>query len=169
MTAPEFSRRFDTRHLPERPLRLVADAAERAALAERFGIVAIDRLEAEATLAREGDAVRAEGRLEADLVQACAVSAEPFTTRVVEPFAVRFVRAAPPHRPDEEIELDPDALDELAYEGTQVDLGEAVAQSLALAIDPYAKGPDADAVREQVGLGDETASGPFAALAALKK
>ena len=166
---PEFSRRIDARHLPERPLRLEADAAERAALAERFAVTTILRLKAEVALSPEDDAIRAEGRFEADLVQACAVSGEAFATRVAEPFAVRFVREGAPHKPDEEIELDAAACDEMTYEGTQIDLGEAIAQSLALAIDPYATGPDADTVREVVGLSNEATSGPFAALAALKK
>ena len=60
------------------------------------------------------------------------------------------------------------ALDEIPFEGDTVDLGEAVAQSLALAIDPYAVGPEAERVRQEV-LSDEAASGPFAALAALRK
>jgi hypothetical protein len=44
-----------------------------------------------------------------------------------------------------------------------------MAQSLALAIDPYATGPEAERVRKEAGLLGEAASGPFAALAALKK
>jgi hypothetical protein len=44
-----------------------------------------------------------------------------------------------------------------------------VAQSLSLAVDPYAAGPNAEQARKDAGLGDEAASGPFAALAALKK
>ena len=43
-----------------------------------------------------------------------------------------------------------------------------VRKTLALAIDPYAVGPEAERVRKEV-LSDEAASGPFAALAALKK
>ena len=70
---------------------------------------------------------------------------------------------------EEELELEEDDLDEIPFEGHTIDLGEAVAQSLALAIDPYATGPQADRVRKEVGLSDETANGPFAALAALKK
>ena len=49
------------------------------------------------------------------------------------------------------------------------DLGEAVAQDLALAIDPYAVGPGAERARKEAGLLDEAAAGPFAALEALKK
>ena len=58
---------------------------------------------------------------------------------------------------------------EIAFEGDDIDLGEAVAETLGLAIDPYARGPDAEAARRAAGLSDEDApTGPFAALAALK-
>ena len=87
--------------------------------------------------------------------------------RIDEPLALRFVPARPVEV--EELELEADALDEIEFEGHSFDLGEAVAQSLALAIDPYAIGPEADRVRKEAGLLDEAASGPFAALAALKK
>ena len=49
-----------------------------------------------------------------------------------------------------------------------LDLGEAIAQSLALAVDPFATGPGAEQARKEAGLMDEGAAGPFAALAALK-
>lgn len=166
---PEFSRTFDVRHLADRPLTLVAEAAECAALTERFGLVAIDRLEGEATLERRGHTVLAEGRFEAELVQACAVSGEPVATRIAESFTVRFVPEGEAPRADGEIELTADDCDEVPYEGTQIDLGEAIAQSLALAIDPYVTGPQADAVRREAGLSDAAANGPFAALAALRK
>jgi hypothetical protein len=60
-------------------------------------------------------------------------------------------------------------LDEIPFAGTTFDLGEAVAQSLALAIDPFATGPEADRVAQGKGPERRSASGPFAALAALKK
>ena len=47
---------------------------------------------------------------------------------------------AAPHRPDEEVELEADDCDEIEFDGTQFDLGEALAQSLALAIDPFLTG-----------------------------
>ncbi|QYU69205.1 hypothetical protein J4558_03410 [Leptolyngbya sp. 15MV] len=51
------------------------------------------------------------------------------------------------------------------------DLGEAVAQSLGLAIDPYAVGPEAEAARREAGIAsDDVPSGPLAeALRALRK
>ena len=121
------------------------------------------------TLTRHGEAVAASGRLAAAIVQSCAVSGEPLATTLDEPIELRFVPATRAHRPDEEIELAAEDCDEIEYEGGSVDVGEAVAQSLALAIDPYAVGPQAETARAAHGLLDEGAAGPFAALAALRK
>lgn len=168
MSTPEFPRPFDVRQLDHRAVTLVADALERAALAERFGLVRIDRLEAEMAIEREGEALSASGTLTADYVQSCAVSGEDLPVAVREPIALRFVPATTGHAPDEEVELDAEELDEIEFSGTMVDLGEAVAQSLALAIDPFATGPGADEARRRAGLIDEGAAGPFAALKDLK-
>lgn len=163
---PEFSRPFDVRQLDHRAVQLVADAAERAALSKRFGIVRIDRLEAEVVLERDGSALSAKGTLNADIVQSCAVSAEDLEVAICEPLAFRFVPETSEHHPDEELELDADELDEIEFSGTTIDLGEAIAQSVALAIDPFLTGPQAEEARRL--LREESAS-PFAALAALKK
>ena len=165
----EFSRRIDIRNLPADPLRLEASADERAALARRIGIEAVERLTAEVTLLPVGGAIQVNGRIEAAVVQLCAISSDPLATRISEPMTLRFVRGITPHKPDEELEIDAEACDEIEFEGTQFDLGEQIAQTLSLAIDPYATGPNAERVREEAGLGDEASSGAFAALAALRK
>lgn len=167
MTPAEFSRPIDRRHLVARPIRLEATAEERDALAKRFGLVAIHRLEAEMELVADGDAVDARGRLGADIVQSCAVSGDDLAVTIDEPLTLRFVPEQAIE--EEDIELEESQLDEIPYDGDVFDLGEAVAQSLSLAIDPYAVGPNAEQARKDAGLGDEAASGPFAALAALKK
>lgn len=169
MTPPEFSYPIDVRQTEGKAAQLVANESERRALSGRFGIVRIDRLEASLLLNREGLAVIASGELSADIVQSCAVSAEDLAVSIREPLSFRFVPEATGHQPDEEIELGAGDLDEIEYTGTTIDLGEAVAQSLALAIDPFLTGAGADEARRHAGLNDETASGPFAALAALKK
>nr|WP_237713873.1 DUF177 domain-containing protein [Novosphingobium sp. Rr 2-17] len=147
--------------------------AERAALATRFGIVRIDKLVADIELTlqqRAGAAqVEAHGTLKAEIVQSCAVSAEDLPVSIDEPLFFRFIpERAMVHAPDEEIELDADACDEIEYAGAHIDLGEAVAQSLALAIDPFLTGPDADAARIAAGIGAPDEHGPFAALKSLK-
>jgi uncharacterized metal-binding protein YceD (DUF177 family) len=168
MSAPEFSRLVDVRQAQGRAMRVTASEAECAALARRFGLVAIGRLEAEVVLKRDDRTVNAAGRLVAGIVQGCAVSGEDLAVAIDEAIVFRFVPAAT-YRPDEEIELSAAELDEIEYQGDSFDLGEAVAQSLALAIDPFAVGPQAEAARRRAGLAGEGESGPFAALAALKR
>ena len=165
----EFSRMIDIRGIPNGPLKLEANAAERAALAKRIGIESIERFEAEVTLVRGGTTIDVTGRIAAAITQMCAISSEPFATTVDEPLALRFVPETAPSAAEIELEIDSEASDEIAYVGTQFDLGEELAQSLALAIDPYATGPNADGVREETGLSDRASGGPFAALASLKK
>lgn len=170
MSESELPRVVKLRQIDARPVRIEADAEERAALAERFGIVAVDRLAADVTLEREGEDVAVSGRLEADIVQTCGISGEDFPVRIDEPIALRFVPEVAHTVPDEEIELEESELDEIEYTGDALDLGEAIAQSLGLAIDPYATGPTADAARKEAGILEEGATGPLAeALRALKK
>lgn len=171
MSANEFSRFVQIRNLPVQPLDLEANAAECAALADRFDLVAVESLSARIALEADGQAVRANGTLTASIVQECAVSGEDLPIAIEEDFSLRFVPAGPADRSaDEVIELEAADLDEIEYDGEAIDLGEAIAQSLGLAIYPYAAGPEAEQVRREKGLtGDDKPTGPFAALAALKK
>ncbi|MFN4136212.1 MAG: YceD family protein [Novosphingobium sp.] len=169
MTGPEFSRLVDLRQITGQPLVLEPDEAERRRLAARFGISAIRSMRAEVLLIADGAKVDARGRLVASILQPCAISGEDFPVSIDEPVHLRFVPPAGDHAPDEEVEITAEDCDEIEYEGTAFDLGEAVAQSLALAIDPFAEGPDADRARAEHNLSGDSASGPFAALAALRK
>ncbi len=165
----EFSRPVDLRGIDARKRHLEADASERAALARRFGIRAIHRLEADIDLTKDGAAITATGRLSADIVQACAITDEDLPVTIAEELALRFIpETAVEASAEAELDLTVDELDDIPFSGLVFDLGEAVAQSLALAIDPFAAGPNADALRKEKGLLDEQAAGPFAALAALK-
>lgn len=167
MSTPEFSRPFDRRGITAQPVHLMASEAECAALAERFAIPAVKRLEATLDVYAEGEVIHARGRMQADIVQTCAVSGDDLPMRIDDVITLRFVHPRA-YQPDEEVELAEEELDEIEYEGTSFDLGEAVAQSLALAIDPFAAGPDAERVRAEV-LAAQEPTGPFAALAKLKK
>lgn len=168
MTAPEFSRLIDLRQITAAPVSLEAGPAERQALAVRFGLVTLDRLTATVALVAEGDTVTATGRIAAAWIQPCAVSGEDLAQQADEALALRFVPATAAHSADEEIELTASDCDEIEYNGTSFDLGEAVAQSLGLAIDPFACGPEAEAARRRAGIVSEGAAGPFGALAGLK-
>lgn len=165
--APEFSRRLDIRQVESKPGHFEANASERAALAARFGLVRIDSLSADLALTRSDRQVEARGTLKAAFIQSCAISAEDLPVSVEEPVFFRFVPETDDHTPDEEVELTADDLDEIEYTGTHIDIGEAVAQSLALAIDPFLTGPDAEEARKAAGIGTPEDQGPFAALKGL--
>lgn len=160
------------RPLPAGPVVIEADAAERAALAARFGLGAVESLSAEVALEQKPRAIRATGRLRAAIMQPCAISGEDFPVTIDEPVDLRFVEELQrPATEDEEIEIEADDCDEIEYSGDMFDLGEAVAQTLGLAIDPYAEGPNADAARAAAGIMREGEQpGPLAdLLAGLKK
>lgn len=173
---PELTRIIKARMLPASAVIIEADERERIALADRFGIVSVDSMSAsiELDLCKKG--VRAQGVLQARITQACAVSGEDFGVSIEEPIVLRFIEEGsatliPSDEDDIDFEITADDCDEIEYAGDAFDLGEAVAQSLGLAVDPYAEGPNADAMREKAGIVEEgQQDGPLAAaLAALKK
>ena len=168
MIAPEFSRpvRIDTLGLEPRSLAIEADQAERSALAKRFGLPGIASLEASAELVRKGVEIVATGRLAASVTQSCVATGEPVEARVDEPFELVFRPGG--GRPDDEVELSEAELDVIFYDGASIDVGEAVAETLALSLDPYPRSPGADAALKKAGVKSEEEAGPFGALAALK-
>lgn len=173
---PELTRMVKARLLPADAVLIEADERERVALATRFAIASIERLSARIELEQCQKGVRAEGTLEADITQNCSVAGEPFPVRIKETIALRFIEegtASLTPSEDDEIDFDLTAedCDEIEYAGDSFDLGEAVAQSLGLAIAPYAEGPSASEARSQAGIVEEgQQDGPLAAgLAALRK
>ena len=170
MTGPEFSRelRLDTLGTSPRALSIEADGEERVALARRFGLLALDALAAKLSLSRDGETITLTGRFEARVVQACIASGTAVAAEMDEPIAILFREPPAGSRPDEEIELGKEDLDVMFIAGGAIDVGEAVAQSLALALDPFPRAPEADAALKQAGVKSEAEAGPFAALAALK-
>jgi uncharacterized metal-binding protein YceD (DUF177 family) len=139
MMVPEFSRPFAASSLPKtgQTLRLEASQDECTALAARMRIpqiydfICTFRLEP-----GSGGVVMAEGELLARVQQICVVTLEPFDTEVRERFRVEFVPAG-----SEKNDPDPFSIDEIAYEQGVIDLGEAAAEQLALALDPYPHAP----------------------------
>lgn len=150
-------------------LDLVADEAERKAVAERLRLASLERLEAHAVLEREGPQVRARGRIRAALEQSCIATGEPVAEHVDEPFDISFLPAPAEGTPDAEIELGAKDCDTVFYDGQAIDLGEAIADTLALAMEPYPRSPHAGDALKQAGVLSESEAGPFAVLAKLKR
>ncbi len=163
---PEFSRPFAVSAVGAHGAEVVveASAAERAALASRFGLPAIEALSCRFRLsAATGGCLPAECRLQARIVQDCVISLEPFETALDEAFRVRFV-------PEARLSDDPDpqSEDEIAIVGGVIDLGEAAAEQLALGLDPYPRQPGV-ALAGQDDAAPSGPSGPFAALRPLPR
>ncbi|WP_031396397.1 YceD family protein [Sphingomonas sp. STIS6.2] len=165
---PEFSRpeRLDTIGERDRSVTFAATPEERRKLAARFAILSVDLLEAHFTIRRDTSGIVAKGHVTAKVVQACSVTDEPLTATIDEPVALRFVDNF--GAVDGEIELSDDALDTVPIDGGAVDLGEAAAETLALALDPFPRGPNAAATLRAAGVISEDEYQPVNAFSGLK-
>lgn len=149
---------------------LAADEEERRAIAERLDLDSIDRLDAHVTLSRDGDAVHARGRIAASLQQRCVVTGEPVAAHVDEPFEIAFIPEPQGGEGEaEEIELKAEDCDVVFHDGAAIDLGSAIADTLALSLDPYPRSASAEMALKEAGVLSEEEAGPFAGLAKLKK
>ena len=149
---PEFSRRIavDTVGNASRSVQLLADASECAALAARLDLQEIVRLTADVALVARAAGLDADGQLSATFVQTCVVTGDPVPAEINEPFALRFVDPALLDSGADERELADADCDLLPFENGMIDLGEAVAQTLALALDPFPRAPTAPPEGESV-------------------
>jgi uncharacterized metal-binding protein YceD (DUF177 family) len=122
-------------------LTLTPTEAESAALARRLGVEGVKGLAAEVTLRPRGKGVvSARGRVRATLDRLCVVSLAPLEEAIDERFTVLF---RPEEAGEAEVALDAEAEDEEPYAGPAIDLGEMVAQTLALALNPWPRAPGA--------------------------
>ncbi len=165
---PEFSRLFKRDEIGAVPqsVSVVATPEECAALAKRFDLIGVEALSGTAKLLLRNGQLIAEGRFEAKVTQPCVVTGEPVRAALSEPLNVRFIdeTAAPE---SDEIELSFDEYDDMALTGDAVDLGEAVAQSMALALPPFPRGPNAARRLREAGVVQEGEE-PRGAFAGLK-
>jgi uncharacterized metal-binding protein YceD (DUF177 family) len=161
----EFSRPIDVAKLAPGVTHraIAATPAERAALAQRFALLALDRLEAAVRLEPlAGGLFRLEAELAADVVQACVVTLEPVASRIDEAFTLLY--GAAEAAPEVTLSGEEELVEPLA--GGTLDVGEAVAQQLSLAIDPFPRAPGVEA---PASAPETIPSSPFAALAKWKQ
>ena len=142
---PEFSRNIRAHEIgvTERVEAVEATPDERAALMRRFDLLSLDTLSARLALRREAGGIRVRGTVTAHGAQPCALSGEPVAFTLDEPVDLRFTETQ--SVAGEDVELSDADLDTLPLDGDDLDLGEAAAQSLGLALDPYPRAPGAKA------------------------
>lgn len=159
-------------HIPAegREIEVTADARQRAVIAERLGISAVDRLEAQLRLTRFRGGMRVEGRLEAATVQPCVVTFVPVIQQIDEPVDRIFLPASEQPKsatthPEVFVDLEGDDLPDY-FEGHEVDLSDVLIETVALALDPYPRAPGV--TLEDMELPEsEPDESPFGALKSL--
>lgn len=161
----EFSRPLQVDRVPKAGSteKVSADPQELKALARRMKVPAIHSLAAElrATPWR-GGGLKLEGHITADIEQESVISLEAFRETVSVPVARYFLPQGRAVESAEEDDADP-------IDNGWIDLGEVVAETLALDLDPYPRKPGEafPGHIEDDGVAQETPS-PFAVLAAKK-
>jgi len=169
METPEFSHIVKLSEIGSTPRsgKLSASEEERRKLAERFDLPKITTLDTAYTLQADENRIGFTGQIDSDLQQRCSVTGESFQVWLHENFDIAFVPRLEIDGTEEEIELTEEDCDIIEYDNGQLDLGEAIAQTLYLALAPFPRGPNADVVAREI-LKSEEETGPFGALAALK-
>lgn len=120
----------------DKPLVLTANEEERAALAKRAGIPAIEFFETSFMVSETGtETFEITGTLKASLILTCGRSLKEITSEMVEPFVETFITLG---RYEKMAKNDLDERDDYeVFEGVEADLGEMAAQLMILAIDPF--------------------------------
>ena len=171
---PEFSRPIAVDSLPAlgRTWTIEASPDECALLAQRFGIPQVSSVKAtvKAKPLSHGDVVRVTGALTAVVVQACVVTLAPVTQTVQEDFDVSFSPSVENQDGDLDIDLASDDPPDPFFDG-QIDIGEVVAEHLALGLDPFPRAGDAKFDDESTDCvpEPEMTQSPFAVLGDLIK
>src|SRR5215467_12151130 len=165
---------YAVRDVPEEGLSGARDAGpdELAAIARALDLIACTRLHAQYAIAPlAAGRYRLSGWLQAAVTQACVVTLDPVDSTVEDKFEATFwPREDMPVPESGEVAID-DAPEPEPIIAGQIAVGRVVFESLAAALEPYPRKPDA-VLDWQPPLPAEVnptgATGPFAVLATLK-
>ena len=143
----EFSRTVEVAEIGEAGLTLtiVAGERERSLLARRFGLIKIKRFEAEVHLRRrsnDDNRIYLNAHFLADVTQNCVVSLVPIEGHIDDRFSIVFSSACAPEYECGSFSVgDPDPPEILTGDG--LELGDLIAEHLALSLDSYPRHPGA--------------------------
>lgn len=173
--APEFSRRIQIESIIPDKARLEAVEAtpqECDALAKRFDLQSLAYLKAKLKILRvsDGNILRVEGDIEADVVQTCVVSLQGVPAEIKAHFDSYFTEDGKEVIDDENfsIELEEEEGPDLVVSNGMLDLGELTAQYFALELDPYPRAPGVSLAAQMTNIGTTTKNNPFQILQKLK-
>jgi uncharacterized metal-binding protein YceD (DUF177 family) len=142
--------------------KFFASDEERQSLTTRFQFLDVLSLSAELTICKSAwDCWDVAGQLKGAVVRACRSTGAPLRETVDFLIEERYVRFESSHK---EVEVFMDVAEPLENEA--INIGELLAQSLAVAVTPW---PRVDEAPETYTSGEELPDHPFAGLAALKR
>jgi uncharacterized metal-binding protein YceD (DUF177 family) len=142
--------------------KFVASDKEREMLVTRFKFLDVLSLSAELTIRKSArDCWDVVGQLRGVVVQACSSTGVPLRETLDFLIEERYVRSV---GNQEEVEVHMDEAEPLENEA--INIGELLAQSLAIAVTPWPRAPEAP---ETYTCDEESPDHPFAGLAALKR
>ena len=142
--------------------KFIASEEERQSLATRFQFLDVQSLSAELTIFKSArDCWDVRGKLSGVVVQACCSTGVPVSETVDFLIEERYVGTIDTK---EEVEVHMDEAEPLESEA--INIGELLAQSLAIAVTPWPRALEAP---ETYTSGEELPNHPFAGLAALKR
>ena len=142
--------------------KFVATDAECQLLSARFDFIEVGFLSAELCVRKAARGCwDVSGQLKGEIVQACGATGVPVRETIDFPLEERYVRTVGDL---DAVEVHVDEAEPL--ENGAIKIGEMLAQSLAVAVNPWPRAPEAP---ETFTIGEEPLDHPFAGLAALKR
>jgi len=163
--------RLDSMPATGRDIDVNPSADERAALAAQVGVSSVDRLAVKLHAVRFRGGIRVTGRLTASVTQPSVLTLEPVAQEIAEPIDRIFLPAgekdyAGPADAEVFVDLEGDDLPD-HFEGNEADVSDLIAETLALTVDLYPRGP-AETLQLPPEATESADESPFAALKSLK-
>lgn len=171
MRLNDASIRLDSMPVTGRDVHVTPGEEERVTLAAQLGVISVNRLDVVLHAVKFRGGIRVTGRLTAEVTQPSVVTLEPIAQEIAEPIDRIFLPSGEKDyagRANAEIFVDPHGEDVPDhFDGHEADLSDLIAETLALAIDLYPRGPSE--TLDVLGADPDLAGdSPFAVLRALK-
>lgn len=132
------------------PVTIEANEGQRSALAEVHGLLSVEKFRADLMITGwKRNGIRVEGRVKADIVQACVVTLDPVPESIDEEFSAVFLPETSKLGRESfdiggEILIDVEGPDSPeTFSGDRIDVGALAEEHFGLAIDPYPRKKDA--------------------------
>ena len=123
----------------DRHIDVETSPEERASIAKRLDLEAVDDFRASVSLRSVGEDILVDGHLNAELKRQCVVSLQPMVEVIDESFALRLTPTLPEPGTEEDESLMEEDRDIDLLKDSDIDIGELLVQQAALAMAAHPK------------------------------